>query len=209
MTLTDGRVLVVGGPASRESDPIPMASAEIYDPATGRWSSAGTLATARRGFSLVALSDGGAVVAGGIADPGSGGLQRLATVERFDAASNRWSAAEDLPYPVVGASAVRLADGRVLLAGGSVRDPEPIDLDAGTYVTGLTAEALLFDPLTGAWTSTTPMPSPRGDASVVLLSDGSAVFAGRLHLRGRAVLDSGLLGSPPDRRSLCSWIVTR
>jgi len=79
---------------------------------------------------------------------------------------------------VAGGSAVRLADGRVLLAGGSIREPELIDADAGTYVTGLTAEALLFDPRTGTWTSTTPMPSPRGDASVVLLSDGSAVFAG-------------------------------
>ena len=178
VTLEDGRVLIVGGVASQESAPIEQASAEIYDPDSGRWTSAGTLATARSGFVLVALSDGGALVAGGLGDLATTGLPRLSTVERFDPGANRWSAAEDLPFPVVGASGIRLADGRVLLAGGSVREPELIDADAGTFVSGFTADAALFDPETGAWTATAPMPSPRAGASVVLLADGSAVFAG-------------------------------
>jgi N-acetylneuraminic acid mutarotase len=106
------------------------------------------------------------------------GFQRLRTVDRFDPASNTWSPADDLPVTVVGASAVRLADGRVLLAGGSAHEPEVIDEAIGTYVSGMTADAVLFDPGTGAWTSTTPMPMPRAGASAVLLDDGSAVFVG-------------------------------
>jgi N-acetylneuraminic acid mutarotase len=175
VTLADGRVLIVGGVTSPESAPIELASTEVYDPKAGRWSSAGSLAENRSGFALVALADGGALVVGGV---GGVGFTRLSTVERFDPVSNTWSAAETLPSPVAGASAVLLADGRVLLAGGAVRKPEPLDAGAGTYVTGLTTDARLFDPRTGAWTATTPMPSPRAGASAVLLADGSAVFAG-------------------------------
>src|SRR6478735_10094984 len=41
--LPDGRVLVVGGEQGHE----PLASAELYDPATGTWSDTGSLKTAR------------------------------------------------------------------------------------------------------------------------------------------------------------------
>lgn len=178
VTLADGRVLIVGGAASRESAPIEEASAEIYDPASGRWISAGRLATARSGFALVALADGGALVAGGFGGLGTTAAARLSTVERFDPVSSTWSSAAPLPAPVAGASGIRLADGRVLLAGGSVREPELIDAEAGSFVSGLTADAALFDPDAGTWTATTPMPSQRAGASAVLLADGSAVFVG-------------------------------
>jgi len=175
VTLADGRVLVVGGVASQESAPIQQATAEVYDPTTGRWRSAGQLATARSGFTLVALLDGGAIVVGGF---GGLGTAALSAVERFDPGSNMWSAAEDLPYPVAGAAGIRLADGRVLLAGGSVREPEPIDENAGTFDSGLTTDAILFDAGAGTWTATTPMPSPRAGASAVVLADGSVILAG-------------------------------
>ena len=178
VTLTDGRVLLVGGSVDRDSAPIEQASAEVYDPASGRWSSAGSLATARSGFALVALTDGGALVAGGFGGVGTTGIEYLSSVERFDPVSNTWSAAADLPRPVAGAAGIRLADGHVLLAGGSVREPELIDADAGTFVSGLTADAVLFDSAVGTWAATTPMPSPRAGASAVLLADGSAVFVG-------------------------------
>jgi hypothetical protein len=171
VTLSDGRVLVVGGAASLQAFPVQRATAEIYDPASGKWSSAGSLTTARSEFALVALPDGGAIVAGGFSS------ERLATVERFDPASNTWAAADDLPVAVSAPSGIRLADGRVLLAGGSVRDPEPVGNDPSKFASGLTADSTVFDPATGTWTPTTPMPSPRTGASPVLLADGSVLFA--------------------------------
>ena len=52
--LSDGRILVVGG-----------ATAELYDPATGGWSPAGTLSQPRSGyFVAVRLADGRVPVAG-------------------------------------------------------------------------------------------------------------------------------------------------
>ncbi len=178
VTLADGRVLVVGGPESRESEPHALASAEVFDPASGRWSSAGTLATARRGFVLVALEDGGALAAGGRGGPEGGAFGYLSTVERFDSLSNTWSPAASLPFPVAGAAGIRLAGGRALLAGGAVRDPEPIDEATGTFASGLTADAVVYDPANDTWTPTAPMPSPRAGASAVLLPDGSVVVAG-------------------------------
>lgn len=178
VTLADGRVLIVGGTVNLESAPIQQASAEIYDPTTGRWSAAGTLATARSGFVLVALRDGGAIAAGGLGGLGTTGSAYLLTVERFDPVANSWSPTGDLPTPVAGATGLRLADGRVLLAGGSAGAPQQFGDDPSTFVTGLTADAELFDPASGMWTATTPMPSPRAGASAVLLTDGSAVFAG-------------------------------
>ena len=174
VTLADGRVLIVGGVASLESAPTQQASAEVYDPTTGQWSSAGTLATARSGFVLVALPDGGALVAGGSGTR----VPILSSVERFDPASNTWSPAEALPVAVTDATGIELADGRVLLAGGTNHPPQMIDAVAGTFVSGLTVDAALFDPKTGTWTATVPMPSPRANASAVLLADGSAIFAG-------------------------------
>ncbi len=174
VTLTDGRVLLVGGWISN-ADQVPLAPTEVYDPRTGRWASAGDLAIPRSGFSLVALQDGSALVIGGV---GAESHERLTRVERFDPGLNGWSLAEDLPYPVVGAAAVVLVDGRVLLAGGVVRDAEPIDDDGDPYVSGLTADALLFDPNSAHWTATTQMPGPRAGASAVLLPDGSALVVG-------------------------------
>jgi len=175
MTLADGRVLVVGGVASHEGAPIQQASAEVYDPKSGRWSSAGTLATARSDFALVALPDGGAIVAGGREMTASA---PLATVERFDPTSNTWAPGQDLPVPVARATGIRLANGSVLLAGGNVYSPDQMDANAGTFGAGLTADASLFDPEAGGWTPTAPMPSPRAGAAAVLLPDGSIVFAG-------------------------------
>src|ERR1700691_4737133 len=61
--LPDGRVLAISGASSSSAL---TATAEIYDPATGQWSSAGTLNDARYAFGPPSvLSDGDVLVAGG------------------------------------------------------------------------------------------------------------------------------------------------
>jgi N-acetylneuraminic acid mutarotase len=175
VTLADGRVLIVGGIASPDSAPIERASAEVFDPDRGTWSPASSLKRARSGFALVALADGGAIVAGGFS---LSAHTRLSSVERFDPAAKRWTSAAALPNHVSGAAGIRLVDGRVLLAGGSEVDPDLVDANAGTYVSGLTAHAVLFDPKSGKWTATASMPSRRAGASAVLLPDGTVILAG-------------------------------
>ena len=60
--LPNGKVLVAGGGSSNAS---PLASAELYDPATGHWTTTGSLATARSGHTATLLPNGKVLVAGG------------------------------------------------------------------------------------------------------------------------------------------------
>src|SRR5260370_40275049 len=65
--LADGRVLVVGGVPFNFScaDPPISTSAELYDPATGTWTSTGSLSVGRASAVAVGLADGRVLVAGG------------------------------------------------------------------------------------------------------------------------------------------------
>jgi len=94
-----------------------------------------------------------------------------------------------MPFAAAGAAGIRLADGRVLLAGGAVHEPEFVDEGAEAYPSGLTADAVLFDPESDRWIATTSMPSPRAGASAMLLADGSVVLVG-------GSVSEGDLGTP-------------
>lgn len=61
--LKDGRVLVVGGLGKNYTA---SASAEIYDPATRKWSTTGSMADDRSKHSMTLLKDGKVLVTGGI-----------------------------------------------------------------------------------------------------------------------------------------------
>jgi hypothetical protein len=58
VTLSDGRILVVGGWYEGQL----LKSAELWDPLTNQWSPAGTLTTPRSSFALTALPDGRSAV---------------------------------------------------------------------------------------------------------------------------------------------------
>ena len=73
MTLADGRVLVVGG-MSREAKSY--SSAYLFDPATGHWTKAGRLRTARHSLTASLLADGRVLVAGGRYSAGADDYER-------------------------------------------------------------------------------------------------------------------------------------
>ena len=107
--LRDGRVLVVGG----HSPTAVQASAELYDPATGRWTLTGSLRTPRRNHTATLLADGTVLVAGG---SNSSGWPRSA--ELYDPARGRWRRAAAMTTAREHATATLLGNGRVLVAGG-------------------------------------------------------------------------------------------
>lgn len=141
--LTDGRVLLVGGSAAGENSLL--ASAEVYDPSRKTWATAGDLSLARTGLALAALSDGGALAVGGCEYRlNQAGVSAMATAEVFNPGSARWVATRPLPEARCSPGAVGLADGRVLVVGGIVNQPNGF---------GTSPTALLFDSRTGAWAS--------------------------------------------------------
>src|SRR5438309_1665871 len=78
--LPDGRVLVVGG----EQAHTPLASAELYDPATGTWSVTDSLNDGRADHVETLLPNGMVLVAGGT-------NFEIDTAELYDPATGTWS----------------------------------------------------------------------------------------------------------------------
>jgi hypothetical protein len=61
--LSDGHVLIAGGVTSGE---VTVASAELFDPASGTFSPTGSMAIARENQSATRLADGRVLIAGGM-----------------------------------------------------------------------------------------------------------------------------------------------
>ena len=116
--LPDGRVLISGGDGN---DPAaPPLETEIFDPATGRFSSAGNLMTARDSHSAVTLTDGRILVVGGEVPPtvaGSAGVG-ISGSEIFDPATGRWTEGPLINQGFHAATVTMLSNGKVLVFGG-------------------------------------------------------------------------------------------
>lgn len=169
VALADGRVLIAGGHGLDSTGALePLASAELYDPATGAFTATGSMHVARAFFSMVLLADGRVLVAGGLT--GSiGTAATIASAELYDPKSGTFGPTGSLGVARESAAAALLADGRVLIAGGAVSDP------TGGH---LTATAELYDPGDGTFAKTGSMASALADRSVTILIDGTMLVAG-------------------------------
>ena len=166
--LKNGKVLVAGG--ANGGDPgSTLSSAELYDPATGRWSPTGSMTTPRDGGTATLLGDGRVLVAGGTNEgSGSPGLAYLSSAELYNPASGTWTSTGSMTAPRAGATATLLGVGKVLVAGGT---------DGGDVSSFLTS-AELYNPASGTWTSTGSMTTPRASANASLLKNGKVLVAG-------------------------------
>lgn len=110
--LPNGKVLVVGGVNWTAT----LFSAQLYDPTSDTWATAGALNSARSVHTATLLPDGTVLVAGGYRSSG-GGIFPVAA-ERWQPASGVWAPAGNLVGGREWHTAVLLANGKVLLAGG-------------------------------------------------------------------------------------------
>ena len=117
--LRDGRVLVTGGSvAGRYPNAQLTAAAEIYDPATGRFTPAGSMRIARHKHAAVLLDSGRVLIAGGSDNRDWRG--KMNSAEIYDPATGGFSDAgkmSEARFKLTNAI-VRLPDGKVLVAGG-------------------------------------------------------------------------------------------
>ena len=122
ITLADGQVLVIGGFAGEGQ--APLASAELFDPVLGRWTTTGSLRLGRGGHAAALLGDGRVLVAGGSVGPST----FTSTTEIYDPGTGEFTAGPRLPVAADGLAAAALPDGCALVAGGRrARRSPPIE----------------------------------------------------------------------------------
>ncbi|WP_095984970.1 kelch repeat-containing protein [Cystobacter fuscus] len=168
--LPSGKVLVAGG-FDKESGGSPLRSAELYDPATGVWSSTSALAYPRGFHTMTLLPDGKVLVTGGSlqSDHELESATLVPEAELYDPVTETWTSAGRTRTGHAWHTATRLPDGKVLVVGG-------VSL---TVPLGDAAE--LYDPATGTWKTTGSMKSPRRWHTATLLPNGEVMVAGGYH----------------------------
>ena len=165
--LPSGKVLVTGGwdaPGPANS----LASADLYDPATNAWSPAAPMVGSRTRHTATLLADGRVLVVGGLnvtLREGGYFTSQVPSAEIYDPKANRWSATAPMGYYRLGNTATRLADGRVLIAGGGG--------DAG-----ILWSTEIYNATEDRWISAAPMGVARAGHVATLLPNGDVFVAG-------------------------------
>ncbi len=191
--LEDGRVLFIGG-----FDPAAslLGAAEVYDPATGKFSPTGSLITPRMSETVTRLQDGRVLVVGGLT---SDNRNDLASAEIYDPATGKFSATGSLHEGRQFHTATLLGDGRVLIAGGYNVNATVSRKSVGAQVeadyrprpAGPTDQPLwmtddkatlsnceIYDPKTGEFSLAGYLTVARSNHTATLLTDGRVFMYG-------------------------------
>lgn len=183
--LPDGNVLFVHQGSACTTLCTDQAAWALLDPGTGVWLWGGVL-PGEHGATATALADGRVLLAGHIQGTTGGNpdeYQPSRSSAVLDPASGTIVQTASMAYSHQHAAAVRLADGRVLVAGGVSTEEWQ-------------SRAELFDPRAGggSWTTTGAMSVARADFSLALLPDGRVLAAGGQN--GSGVLSSAEVFDP-------------
>lgn len=170
--LPSGKVLVATGEGGSCVDGV---HADLYDPATDSWATTGWMAVGRNQAAWTVLADGRILVTGGIS--ASCAAPDHGATEIYDPSTGTWASAAPAPTARIGGTAVTLADGRVLVAGGSVADQPTTAVD-------------LYEPTTNTWASAESLQRLRVGYTVSRLGDGRVLVAGGFET------PSGVLAAP-------------
>lgn len=130
---------------------------------TGSFTAANSMVTARGYFNAIKLLDGNVLVAGGY-DGSILGPPFIADAEIYHWRTGTWSPAAPMNYAVSATAAVRLPNGKVLVAGG-----------LGTLPASGTA-AEIYDPATNTWADTGSLHVARFEDMAVARLPGARVL---------------------------------
>jgi hypothetical protein len=144
---------------------VPLGSAEIYDPASGAWSSINSMAGTHAGHTATLLDNGKVFIVGGCwpVQGTCGGSSRPDGVELYDPAAGTWARpANLLTYVPDWQTATKLSDGKVLILG----------------IQGGTRQNWLYDPNTGSFSWANQTAAYRRYSTATLLNNGQVLHAG-------------------------------
>jgi len=161
--LRSGKVLIVGGRIGRYDA---RRTAELYDPATRKFSITGEMVEERAGSTAALLADGRVLICGGV----DRNMNALSSAELYDPLTGAFAPTGAMrePHGEAHTSTV-LRDGRVLITGGG----------SGRYPSQtIYRTAELYDPATGKFTVTGPMIVPRHKHAAVMMSDNKVLIVG-------------------------------
>lgn len=162
--LPSGKVLVAGGEPKYDLDDYAIAEAEVYDPATEKWSPAAPMLSKRTMPCAVTLPTGKVLVMGG-ANPTENSLK---TAELYDPATGNWTPTSgSMAAPHDNAQCTMLPSGKVLIVGGlNYRGAASVEV------------AELYDPATDTFTTTGSLEVARYWFQLTVLQSGKVLATG-------------------------------
>jgi hypothetical protein len=174
--LNDGRVLIAGGEDGSGGGGAATESAELYDPAAGTFALTGSMASERADHTSTLLASGKVLIVGGwnghAADAADDPPWDPLFAELFDPSLGAFTPTGSMSTTRIRHSAIRLADGKVLVLGGvpSIQNiheqpPDP-------------QYAELYDPVAGIFSSAGSFALSRAGYAATLLTNGMVLIAG-------------------------------
>ncbi len=146
---------------------------EVFDPTTGRWSSASPMPGPPRDHMGVVVLDGKVHLFGGRVADVADNLDRH---DVYDPRTERWSIAAPLPRPR-SSGAYTVLRGEILYAGGECKP------GGAPFTPNVFDDVAAYDPRTDRWSALAPLPAPRHAFGAATVGD-TAYFAGGAPLCG-------------------------
>jgi galactose oxidase-like protein len=173
--LPNGKVLIAGGGPRINGGGYSVASAELYDPATGTFAATGSMTVERTFHTATLLNNGKVLIAGGLRRAVGGPASDVSFpvgAELYDAATGTFAATGDMNEPFSD-TATLLPNGKVLITRGIVYDPPN-----GSGSENFVRHAELYDPTTGTFTFTGDTITFHSGPTATLLMNGKVLIAG-------------------------------
>ncbi len=193
--LSDGRVLITGGTTESAGGGAATTSAELYDPRTGIFTSAGSLISDRAQHTATLLANGQVLIAGGwnghAADAADDPPWDPLFAELYDPASGNFTATSTMSTTRIGHSAIRLPNGKILILGG-IPNPQNLHQPVNPRY------AELYDPTAHTFSPVGNLTLSQTGYSATLLTNGKILIAGgedQRHAVGTAELLDPASGS--------------
>jgi len=207
-TSPDGKVYLIGGlegPVKRNDKfyLVLLSGVDVYDSTTNTWKNVAPMHHPRQLHAATFGADGKLYVFGGFGGVGDytedprdpenslkeaaeiqSWSRSLASVERYDPATDTWTERAPMPRPRQEMGAALGADGRIYVVGGAYSFGNPLPVD----------DVDIYDPQTDSWSTGPSLQHPRRALAVVAAPDGRIYAIGGHSIRSG--LSSWLPGSP-------------